>query len=140
MDPIGKILPAVTFALLGTRWRWDRAFLEEFKAAIREGGPQVAMIASICACAQIIIAALSRTGLGVKLSTTIMEYSRGSLFLALVLTMVTCIILGGGIVLVALGILRSVNRRPWDALAVLGTIPALLDTRWLDRPRRDAPP
>jgi TRAP-type uncharacterized transport system fused permease subunit len=69
-----------------------------------------------------------------------MEYSRGSLFLALVLTMVTCIVLGGRIVLVALGILRSVNRRPWDALAVLGTIPALLDTRWLDRPRRDAPP
>jgi TRAP transporter 4TM/12TM fusion protein len=87
-------LVSLPLAFLTTEWRWDRTFLTKLTGAIREGGPQVAMIASICACAQIIVAILSYTGLGVKISTSIVEVSRGSLFLALLLTMITCILLG----------------------------------------------
>jgi len=75
-------------------WKFDRTFLSKFSGAIREGASQIAMIASICACAQIIIAILSYTGLGVKISTFIVDFSGGNLFLALVFTMLTCIILG----------------------------------------------
>ncbi|HEY6555195.1 MAG TPA: TRAP transporter fused permease subunit, partial [Vicinamibacteria bacterium] len=87
-------LSTLPLALLTTEFRFDRTAFQKVVRAIREGGPQVAMIASICACAQIIIAILSHTGLGVKISTFIIQMSGGSLFLTLVLTMVTCIILG----------------------------------------------
>jgi hypothetical protein len=61
-------------AFFTTGWTWDgRSVLGKIERAIKEGGPQVAMIASICACAQIIIAILSHTGLGVKISTTIID-------------------------------------------------------------------
>jgi len=75
-------------------WKFDPAFISKFLGAIREGASQISMIASICACAQIIIAILSYTGLGVKISTFIVDLSGGNLFLTLVFTMLTCIILG----------------------------------------------
>lgn len=81
-------------AFFTLEWKFDRAFLSKFLGAIREGASQIAMIASICACAQIIIAILSYTGLGVKISTFIVDLSGGNLFFTLVFTMVTCIILG----------------------------------------------
>jgi TRAP transporter 4TM/12TM fusion protein len=101
---------------------WDgRAVLGKFTRAIKEGGPQVAMIASICACAQIIIAILSHTGLGVKISSTIIDLSGGSLFLTLVLTMVTCIILGMEVPTTAAYIMAVIVAAP--ALIQLGVHP-----------------
>jgi TRAP transporter 4TM/12TM fusion protein len=101
---------------------WDgRAVWGKFTRAIKEGGPQVAMIASICACAQIIIAILSHTGLGVKISSTIIDLSGGSLFLTLVLTMVTCIILGMEVPTTAAYIMAVIVAAP--ALIQLGVHP-----------------
>jgi TRAP transporter 4TM/12TM fusion protein len=103
-------------------WTWDgRAVWRKIARAITEGGPQVAMIASICACAQIIIAILSHTGLGVKISSTIIELSGGSLFLTLVLTMVTCIILGMEVPTTAAYIMAVIVAAP--ALIQLGVHP-----------------
>ncbi len=87
-------LSTFPLAFFNSHWKFDLTFLTKIRGAIQEGASQVAMIASICACAQIIIAILSYTGLGVKISTFIVDLSGGSLFLTLVLTMVTCIILG----------------------------------------------
>lgn len=88
------VLCTFPLAFFTPEWKFDRNFLSKIKRAIEEGGSQIAMIASICACAQIIIAILSYTGLGVKISTFIVDLSGGSLFLTLIFTMITCIILG----------------------------------------------
>ena len=87
-------LGALALAPVTAGWRWDRTWVQKIRGALEDGGPQIAMIASICACAQIIIAMLSHTGLGVKISTFIIDLSGGSLFLTLLLTMATCILLG----------------------------------------------
>jgi TRAP transporter 4TM/12TM fusion protein len=102
-------LPLLFFTL---DWKFDRTYLMKMKEAIREGGSQVAMIASICACAQMIIAILSYTGLGVKISTFIVDLSGSSLFLTLVLTMVTCIILGMEVPTTAAYIMAAVVAAP----------------------------
>ena len=108
-------------AFLTTEFRWDSGVLAKVKRAVLEGGPQVAMIASICACAQIIIAVLSHTGLGVKISTFIIDLSGGSLLVTLVLTMITCIILGMEVPTTAAYIMAAVVASP--ALIKLGVHP-----------------
>ncbi len=99
-------------AFFNAQWRFDRSFLKKIRGAVEEGASQIAMIASICACAQIIIAILSYTGLGVKISTFILDLSGGHLFLALVLTMVTCIILGMEVPTTAAYIMAAVVAAP----------------------------
>jgi TRAP transporter 4TM/12TM fusion protein len=115
-------LSTLPLAFVTAAWRWDgRAVLGKLTRAVREGGPQVAMIASICACAQIIIAILSHTGLGVKISTSIIAVAGGSLFLTLVLTMLTCILLGMEVPTTAAYIMAVIVAAP--ALIQLGVHP-----------------
>ena len=114
-------LSTIPLAFLDTDFRFDGKILSKTARAVREGGPQVAMIASICACAQIIVAILSHTGLGVKISTFIIEMSGGSLFLTLLFTMVTCIILGMEVPTTAAYIMAVIVAAP--ALIQLGVHP-----------------
>ncbi len=105
-------LSALPFTFIKLDWKFDRTFVRKIKEAVSEGASQVAMIASICACAQIIIAILSFTGLGVKISTFIIDFSGGSLFLTLLLTMVTCIILGMEVPTTAAYIMAAIVAAP----------------------------
>jgi TRAP-type uncharacterized transport system fused permease subunit len=115
-------LSTLPLAFVTADWKWEGgAVVEKITRAIKEGGPQVAMIASICACAQIIIAILAHTGLGVKISSTIIGVSGGSLFLTLVLTMITCIILGMEVPTTAAYIMAVIVAAP--ALIQLGVQP-----------------
>ncbi len=115
-------LSTLPLACVGADWRWEGgAVLGKMVRAVKEGGPQVAMIASICACAQIIIAILSHTGLGVKISSTIIALSGGSLVLTLALTMVTCIVLGMEVPTTAAYIMAVIVAAP--ALIQLGVHP-----------------
>ena len=57
-------------------------------------GKQVAMIAAIILCASIIIGVLSITGLGVKITSLILQGSGGMLWPAILLTALACLILG----------------------------------------------
>lgn len=68
--------------------------LNKLKQAVLNGARQAAFIASICACAQIIIATIAFTGLGVKASSGLLSLSENSLFLALLLAAITSTILG----------------------------------------------
>lgn len=68
--------------------------LSRFEQALLACGKQVAMIASIIVCAAIIVGVLSLTGLGVKLTSTILGAAQGSLFLALLFTALACLLLG----------------------------------------------
>lgn len=105
-------LSALPLAFFTPDWRWDSSFLRKIKEATLEGASQVAMIASICICAQIIIAILSYTGLGVKISTFLIDLSGGALFLTLILTMLTCIVLGMEVPTTAAYIMAAVVAGP----------------------------
>jgi TRAP transporter 4TM/12TM fusion protein len=63
-------------------------------AAARTSGQQIAMIASIILCASIIVGVLGMTGLGVKVTSVILHLSGDSLWPALLLTALACMLLG----------------------------------------------
>jgi TRAP transporter 4TM/12TM fusion protein len=64
------------------------------ESAMLNAARQVSMIAAIIICASIIIGVLSITGLGVKITSLILSGSGGSLWPALLLTALACLILG----------------------------------------------
>lgn len=89
------ILLAATLLITDTELRLDmgRAATRLATAAVF-AGRQIAMIAAIILCASIIIGILGMTGLGIKLTSAILVFSGDSLWLALLLTALACIILG----------------------------------------------
>lgn len=87
-----------TLVLIGLSW-----FKKETRLDLRKIlktlslGPRSAMeIAATCAAAGIIVGIISQTGLGMKFAMIIITYSKGNLFIALVLTMIIAIVLGMG--------------------------------------------
>ena len=68
--------------------------VERFSTAIETSGRQIALIASIILCASLIVGVLGQTGLGVKITSLIVELSGGWLPAALLLTALACLILG----------------------------------------------
>ncbi|MDX1717297.1 MAG: TRAP transporter fused permease subunit [Anderseniella sp.] len=67
---------------------------QRFSSAIITTGQQIAMIAAIILCASIIVGVLGQTGLGVKITSLIVDLSGGWLPAALLLTALACLILG----------------------------------------------
>ncbi|MBM1689989.1 TRAP transporter permease [Sulfitobacter geojensis] len=67
---------------------------ERFQGAVMIAAKQVSMIAAIILCASIIIGVLAITGLGVKITSLILEGSGGLLWPSLLLTAFACLILG----------------------------------------------
>ena len=89
------IIIAALLLLTGT----DLAFnlirtRERLMQAAITAGRQISMIASIILCASIIVGILGMTGLGVKITSGILAFSGNSLWMALMLTALACIILG----------------------------------------------
>lgn len=89
------IIIAALLLLTGT----DLAFSpirtrERLMQAAITAGRQISMIASIILCASIIVGILGMTGLGVKITSGILAFSGESLWMALMLTALACIILG----------------------------------------------
>ena len=76
----------LAFKLIRTRERLMQAAIT--------AGRQISMIASIILCASIIVGILGMTGLGVKITSGILAFSGDSLWMALLLTALACIILG----------------------------------------------
>ncbi len=57
----------------------------------------IASTACACACAGIVIGCINLTGLGLKISTVIINFSEGRVIYALILSMVTAVIFGMGL-------------------------------------------
>lgn len=74
-----------------------RMGVKEFKLALEEGTKSAVGVALSCACAGIISGVATLTGLGLKIATLVGVLSGGSLFIALLLTMIACLILGMGL-------------------------------------------
>src|SRR5699024_2722641 len=71
-----------------------RRFLHRLSAAAVLAGKQISMIAAIIICASIVIGVLGMTGLGVKVTSVIRAVAQDSLWPALLLTAVACLLLG----------------------------------------------
>jgi TRAP transporter 4TM/12TM fusion protein len=87
-----------TFFLVGLSWFKKETRLDAKKILKTLSlGPRSAMeIAATCAAAGIIVGIISQTGLGMKFAMIIITYSKGNLFIALLLTMIIAIVLGMG--------------------------------------------
>jgi TRAP transporter 4TM/12TM fusion protein len=87
-----------------------------------EGGAKAAVdVAVACAAAGIVIGIFTLTGLGLKLSNLVITVSQGNLLIALILTMIVCIILGMGVPTAAAYIITAALVAP--ALAKMGVEP-----------------
>ncbi|MAC78123.1 MAG: TRAP transporter permease DctM/Q [Rhodobacteraceae bacterium] len=71
-----------------------RQIADRLASAVLNAASQVSMIAAIILCASIVIGVLSITGLGVKITSLILEGSGGLLWPSLLLTALACLILG----------------------------------------------
>ena len=69
-------------------------FFRRIGGACKAAAGQIAVIASIIICAGIIIGVLNMTGLGVKVTSIIIGLAGGQLWIALILTALSCLILG----------------------------------------------
>ncbi len=77
------------------RLRMDvRRTLGRLATVCTQAGAQIATIAAIIVCASIVVGVLGATGLGVKLTSAILALSGGSLWPALLLTALACLLLG----------------------------------------------
>jgi TRAP transporter 4TM/12TM fusion protein len=90
-------------------------------SALINGAKGAVDVAIACAAAGIIIGVFTMTGLGLKLSNLVITLSQGNLLIALILTMVACIILGMGVPTAAAYIITAALVAP--ALSDLGVEP-----------------
>ncbi|WP_156453171.1 TRAP transporter permease [Polycladidibacter stylochi] len=86
---------AALLLLIDSSFKFDgRRTLQRIEKVCVTSSKQVATIASIILCASIIVGTLGVTGLGVKITSLILSGSYGMLWPALLLTAVSCLILG----------------------------------------------
>jgi TRAP transporter 4TM/12TM fusion protein len=89
------ILVGVLLLFVNIRFEisWRRFALRMADAAIL-AGKQISMIAAIIICASVVIGVLGMTGLGVKVTSVILAVAQDSLWPALLLTALACLLLG----------------------------------------------
>jgi TRAP-type uncharacterized transport system fused permease subunit len=73
-----------------------RVTIREFLSALESGAKGALGVAMACAAAGIIVGTVTLTGLGLKLATGLVELAGGNLYLTLVFTMLTSLVLGMG--------------------------------------------
>ncbi|MBB97433.1 MAG: TRAP transporter permease DctM/Q [Rhodobacteraceae bacterium] len=89
------ILAGTALLFTNSEFTWTPAQVRErLASAVLNAAAQVSMIAAIILCASIVIGVLSITGLGVKITSLILEGSGGMLWPSLLLTALACLILG----------------------------------------------
>jgi TRAP transporter 4TM/12TM fusion protein len=103
--------------------RETRIGLRQGLAVLVDGAQNAMPVALACATVGIVVGVVSITGLGLKLASGIVGISHGSLFLALILTMIAALVLGTGLPTSATYIVTSIMAAP--ALVQLG-VPKLV--------------
>jgi TRAP transporter 4TM/12TM fusion protein len=89
-----------------------------FFQALVKGARSALGVATACALAGVIVGVVTRTGLGLKLASALVEIANGRLLLTMAFTMLTSIILGMGVPTTANYIITSTIAAP--ALLMLG--------------------
>ena len=85
------------------------------------GAIGVVIVGVACACAGVVIGAVTDSGLGVRMSNVVIAAGQGKLWLALIMTMFASIVLGMGLTTTAVYITLAVLVIP--ALVALGVVP-----------------
>jgi TRAP transporter 4TM/12TM fusion protein len=116
--PAGANRFATAGSLLGT---WVPGGVRAFFGALEKGAKSALGVAVACALAGIIVGVVTKTGLGLKLASSLVSVARGNLLLTMFFTMLTSIILGMGVPTTANYIITSTIAAP--ALLTLGVIP-----------------
>ncbi len=98
-----------------------RMNLGKILSALEEGAYAAIIVVSACALGGIIIGCMMLTGLGMSLSTILVDFSHGSLILLLLLTMIASLILGMGMTTTACYIILAILVGP--ALIKMGVDP-----------------
>ena len=75
----------------------DNLTLEKFVDALEAGAKSCVTVAVACAMAGLVAGSITSTGLASKLITAVVTISRGHVMIALLLTMLCCIVLGMGV-------------------------------------------
>jgi TRAP transporter 4TM/12TM fusion protein len=89
------IVAAAILLVTDDRFEFDlQKTIERIVLAAETSGRQIAMIAAIILCASLIVGVLGMTGLGVKITSLILSGSGGVLWPAVLLTALTCLLLG----------------------------------------------
>jgi TRAP transporter 4TM/12TM fusion protein len=90
------IYAIISLIIVGWVRKASRLGLKGIVETLAKGARGSIEIAATCAAAGIIVGVLTQTGLGMKFAMIIINYSGGSLLLALIFTMLIAIILGMG--------------------------------------------
>jgi TRAP transporter 4TM/12TM fusion protein len=119
---IFTILILLPISVIGTYTKDRRIPFREIIGALEKGAETVIPVALACATAGIVIGVVSLTGLGIRFTHFIISFSAGSLPIALVLTMIACLVLGMALPTTAAYIITAILVAP--ALTHLG-VPTL---------------
>ena len=134
MTPVGAmIVLAMIIAGFAILRKKPSLSLREIVGGLENGARSAIGVLAATACAGIIIGVVTKTGLGLKLGTVLVNLANGNLILTLMFTMVTSIILGMGVPTTAnyiitstiaapaiIMILRQLNPNlPVDAIAII---------------------
>ncbi|MDH8678278.1 TRAP transporter permease [Fusibacter bizertensis] len=96
--PIRAALGAIVSAILVSAVKKEtRLSLKDIFSGLVEGARTAITVVAACATAGIIIGVVTQTGLGLKMGSLLVSAASGKLFLTLVFTMITSLILGIGV-------------------------------------------
>ena len=98
-----------------------RLNLKKFGEAFEDGAKSALGVAAACACAGMVVGAVTLTGLGLKIANGLVMLGHGNLMLTLFFTMIASILLGMGLPTTAKYIILSIMAAP--ALVDLGVNP-----------------
>ncbi|MCF0121104.1 MAG: TRAP transporter permease [Oscillospiraceae bacterium] len=116
---------ATVVAIIVSMFRKEtRMNFERFFDALENGARSTLVVAVACAVAGIIACVITTTGIGTKLISLIVGVSGGHLFVAMLLTMITCIILGMGVPTTANYVIMATTCAPILIKMGMGTLTA----------------
>ena len=103
-----------------------RMNLTKFFDALENGARSTLVVAAACAVAGVIACVITTTGIGTMLISLIVGISGGQMFIAMLLTMITCIILGMGVPTTANYVIMATTCAPILIKMGMGTLAAHL--------------
>ncbi len=117
--PMKAALYAIVLSILCSMIRKNtRIGFRDIVKGLEQGARGVLGVLAATACAGIVIGVVTQTGLGLKLGSSLVDFAGGKLFLTLIFTMVTSLILGMGVPTTANYVITSTIAAP--ALILMG--------------------
>jgi TRAP transporter 4TM/12TM fusion protein len=109
---ISVVIASIASIIMVVRKQQATFTLKDLFQGLETGARGALGVIAACACAGIIIGVVTKTGLGLKLGEILVAAAQGKLFLTLVFTMVTSLILGMGVPTTANYVITSTIAAP----------------------------